>query len=182
VRATLSLPPRVKGPFTLVLEGRAVIDGRMVARRVVPAEDMMQAFLYRHLTPSQEMMVAAAGGRRPLGRPLVVDEEGPVRIPAGGVARVHIVAPPHPRMQELELELSDSPPGITLQGYEPVEGGLAIEIAADEDLAPVGLSDNLIVEASIEVERRGREGSAAARVNRVSLGVLPAIPFEVVRR
>ena len=46
--------PRTK-PVRLNLEGRATIQGREVAHAVVPAEDMMQAFAYRHLVPAQEL-------------------------------------------------------------------------------------------------------------------------------
>jgi len=61
-RITLAVPPlREKEPFSLTLEGRATIDGREVSHPVVPAEDMMQAFEYRHLVPSQELKVEVAG-------------------------------------------------------------------------------------------------------------------------
>jgi hypothetical protein len=73
---TLSAPPApLKDPLNLSLEGRATIEGREVIRPVVPAEDMMQAFAYRHLVPSQELKVivrkppaarvAPPGKRRP---------------------------------------------------------------------------------------------------------------------
>jgi hypothetical protein len=55
---TLSVPPSVaKDPINLSLEGRATIEGQQVIRPVVPAEDMMQAFAYRHLVPAQELKV-----------------------------------------------------------------------------------------------------------------------------
>jgi hypothetical protein len=55
---TLSVPPSVsKDPINLSLEGRATIEGQQVARPVVPAEDMMQAFAYHHLVPAQELKV-----------------------------------------------------------------------------------------------------------------------------
>ena len=42
-------------PVTLAIEGRAKIGGREVAREAVPAEDRMQAFLWRHLVPAQDL-------------------------------------------------------------------------------------------------------------------------------
>ncbi|MCX7008528.1 MAG: hypothetical protein NTY53_14970, partial [Kiritimatiellaeota bacterium] len=45
---------RTHEDFTLVIEGRALINGKEVAHDVVPAEDRMQAFLWRHLVPAQE--------------------------------------------------------------------------------------------------------------------------------
>jgi hypothetical protein len=44
-----------KQPVTLAVEGHAKIDGRDVAHDAVPAEDKMQAFLWRHLVPAAEL-------------------------------------------------------------------------------------------------------------------------------
>ena len=44
-----------KRPVKLVIEGRAKIGGREVVHEAVPAEDRMQAFLWRHLVPAAEM-------------------------------------------------------------------------------------------------------------------------------
>src|ERR1039457_5924028 len=62
VRLTLLAPavPTEK-PLALVLEGRAIIQGKEVVHLAVPAEDMMQAFAYRHLVPAKEMDVAISG-------------------------------------------------------------------------------------------------------------------------
>jgi hypothetical protein len=57
-RITLSVPPSLSNdPINLLLEGRATIEAQPVVRPVVPAEDMMQAFAYRHLVPAQELKV-----------------------------------------------------------------------------------------------------------------------------
>ncbi|QEH32364.1 putative subtilase-type serine protease precursor [Aquisphaera giovannonii] len=52
VRTTLEATP---GPVPLAVEGVARIDGREVIRRAVPAEDRMQAFLWRHLVPASDL-------------------------------------------------------------------------------------------------------------------------------
>jgi hypothetical protein len=44
-----------KQPVRLVVEGRARIAGREVVHEAVAAEDRMQAFLWRHLVPAEEM-------------------------------------------------------------------------------------------------------------------------------
>lgn len=44
-----------KEPVNLVIEGRANVGGAQVAHGAVPAEDRMQAFLWRHLVPAQEL-------------------------------------------------------------------------------------------------------------------------------
>ena len=44
-------------PLNLVLAGSAKIGDREIAHEVVPAEDRMQAFLWRHLVPATELKV-----------------------------------------------------------------------------------------------------------------------------
>jgi hypothetical protein len=68
-KMTLIVPANARGELlSLTLEGQAVIAGRALIRPAVPADDMMQAFLYRHLVPAQELKLAVAkrnfGGRR----------------------------------------------------------------------------------------------------------------------
>ena len=59
---TLTAPlTRERTIFTLTLEGRARTDTGDIVRPVVPAEDMMQAFFYRHLVPAQDLQVAIIG-------------------------------------------------------------------------------------------------------------------------
>ncbi len=179
VRITLSAPRRaLSEPITLSLEGRAVINTQLIARPVVPSEDMMQAFLYRHLTPSKELMVAVRGGRR-LGRNIRVAERTPISVRAGGTTRVRVDAPPHPRLGEIKLVLDQPPPGLAISDVSLVDGGIVLELTAGKDVQ-VGLEDNLIAEVSIDVERGPKDGEAEQKTQRVPLGYLPAIPIRVV--
>jgi hypothetical protein len=41
--------------ISLVVEGRAVVDKKEIVHEAVPAEDRMQAFLWRHLVPAQKL-------------------------------------------------------------------------------------------------------------------------------
>ena len=52
VRTTLT---QRTDPVSLTIEGRATIGEEEVAHDAVPAEDRMQAFLWRHLVPAQEL-------------------------------------------------------------------------------------------------------------------------------
>jgi hypothetical protein len=61
LKASRNTPPQT---FTLQMEGRAKTGDHVVNRPVVPAEEMMQAFLYRHLVPSQELVVSVRRPRR----------------------------------------------------------------------------------------------------------------------
>jgi len=71
VTITLKAPrQRITKPVNLNLEGSAKINGRTITRPVVPADDVMQAFLYRHLVPAKTLTVAMlnARGKKPTKR------------------------------------------------------------------------------------------------------------------
>lgn len=181
VRMTLTTPQTpLDKPTALQLEGRAQIAGRTVNRPVVPAEDMMQAFSYRHLTPSQELMVATLGGKRG-GPPIEVVGEGPVRIPAGGTAEVQIKTPAYRMLRQVKLELREPPNGVTLQDVTAAPTGLTLVLKADSSAVQVGAADNLIVEAFTEAPARGQNPDGQKK-SRASLGVLPAIPVEITQK
>jgi hypothetical protein len=180
VRMTLSTTARGGGdPFPLRVDGRAMIAGNVVTHAALPADDLMQAFLWRHLTPAQDLLVVVQGGRR-FGGLLRLADPTPIRIPAGGVQHVHIDAPQHPRLAELRLQLNEPPAGIILRDVSLDARGFSLELTADPDVAAVGLADNLIVEALLKVVHD--RGPRAGQTSEVLLGVLPAMPFEVVGR
>lgn len=193
LQMTLNAPRDVpQEPFSLHLEGRAEIAGAVVTRPVVPAEDMMQAFAYHHLVPQRELMVAAPRGRRV---PAVwrarlpnieVTSPTPVKIPLGGAAQVQVRVPTvfpgrmPAALEAVRFTLANSPRGLSLDAFRVGPAGVILTFKADPNIAQVGYSGNLIVEASAEIEQRRQEGKPA-RKRRIPLGVLPAIPFEVVR-
>jgi hypothetical protein len=178
VRMTLTAPAQPSDvPLALELEGTAQVAGKTVTRRVVPAEDMMQAFAYRHLVPAQQLVALVLGARRAASVPQLVGS-GPVKIPAGGTAQVRFFSPAMAFFRDsLHLELSDPPPGVTLQEVQKLPLGVALVLKADKDRA--GYADNLIVSMAVETEIPA-QGKQAARKQRFSLGVLPAIEFDVV--
>ena len=177
VRMTLTAPARPTAqPIELHMEGRAQIGGQMVSRPVIPAEQMMQAFAYLHLVPAQHLlaMVTRAGRNAPN---LALANGEPLRIPAGG----HMGADISLRSRfniPVHLELSDPPAGVTLQQVTATPGGFTLELAADEK--HIGYADNLIIDAYTETEVKNKAG-AVTHTQRIYLGTLPAIPFEIVK-
>ena len=145
VRLTLMAPPEpTEEPLRLSLEGRASVQGHAVVHPAVPAEDMMQAFAYRHLVPAKELDVAVSG--RFMNRmPLKILSATPVKIPAGGTARVRVGAPSSAFADRFRLELNEPPEGITLGNVSPVSEGAEIELRSDAAKAKPGLKGNLIV-------------------------------------
>ncbi len=120
VQVTLTAPPtELAEPVSLSLQGSALIQGQMQTRKAVPAEDMMQAFAYRHLVPARELEVAVL--KRPNPRATMTILSGsPVRMSPGGNARIE-VGLPGPRIAErAQFELSNPPEGISIQSASPV--------------------------------------------------------------
>lgn len=54
----IAVPYNYSGqPVPLLVEGTAEIEGKTVVIEAVPAEDMMQAFIYRHLVPADALLI-----------------------------------------------------------------------------------------------------------------------------
>ena len=166
-----------KGVFDLDLVGRAAIGGRSFVCAAVPAEDMMQAFAYRHLVPSAEGKVAIIGRGPGLG----IVERTPVRIPAGGTARlrIRIVVQAGRFPDGLQLELSEPPDGIALQSPSAERGDTDVVLTCDAAKQKPGVQGNLILLAYGERSRQLENGKPAGERQRTLLGAFPAIPFEI---
>jgi len=180
-RCTLGVPAEAPAePVALRLEGRVRIDGRDVRRPVVPADERMQAFIYRHLVPAQEFVVAVAGRRA--RAELTPAGDTPVRIQPGRPAAVRIAVSGGPFFKrvfpDLRWILSDPPEGIALKRASLSPDGFTLQLSADPAKVKPGLRGNLIVEVFLNQAVPGSQGKPAAR-RRVPVGALPAIPFEV---
>ena len=184
VRLTLTVPPQPQpAPLSLSLEGRATIEGHQVARLAVPADDMMQAFAYWHLVPASDLKVAVRRGAM-LRVPIKVSSPEPLEIPAGGTARFQVRVPPLPAnfAPKVQYELSEPPEGIALRNASPVRDGTELVLQCDAAKAKPGLKGNLIVNISAERVAQPANAKQQANRQRISLGTLPAIPFEIVAR
>jgi hypothetical protein len=206
VRVTLAVPPMLSaGAVSLCLEGRAMIEGKEVVRKAVGAEDMMQAFFYKHLVPASDLILvpedrarfrdaadrAAAGGRPTKASPAerrafqsqwAIASEQPAKIPAGATVEVQIRAPwrgPWHRGDETQVELSDPPEGIGVDRMSWTDKGLAIVLRGDAAKAKPGQKGNLIALAFNKSRVTAKDGKTQEM--RHLMGPLPAIPFEIVK-
>jgi hypothetical protein len=181
VRITLAPSQIQREPVRLVLEGRATVAGKEVVRQAVAAEDMMQAFFYRHLVAESELKLVVRRGAAFRTPPRTV---GPrvLEIPAGGAIglRVEATLPAKSQIEKVSYELNDPPPGISIQRISQNAGGSEIFLRCDAAKAKVGLQGNLIVDISGERTPPAANGKPAGARQRVPLGTLPAVPFEVV--
>lgn len=181
IYATLTAPRAPIGsPIALQLEGRAEINGQTVCRPAVPAEDMMQAFIYQHLVPSQELLVAVSAKKRPFP-PVKVLNELPLEIPLGGTAQLQIRVPKRADLDKIQWALWEPPKGLSLKEAAVLPNGFDITLQAENDATLAGNRNNLILEAFMEVQNTQKSGKKAPQTQRVPLGVLPAIPMSFTK-
>jgi hypothetical protein len=180
LRLTLTVPPESQAePCALSLVGQATIQQRQVTHAAVAADDLMQAFIYRHLVPASQLEVCITGSphRFTIGAAVA----GPIKIPPGGKVRVPVSAPTSTFLGEVHLELSDPPPGITIESVSLGREGGEIVIQSDPAVVKPGLKGNLIVNAfAVRTGESAGKGKAQRRKSRILLSALPAIPFEIV--
>ena len=172
VRISLTAPPRpLDAPVPIRIEGRAGIDGETIARDAVPADDLMQAFAYRHLVPAQDLLVAVANRRA--AQPVRLTCLLPVRITPGGSATITVETAKNARLSQIQLQLNDPPKSLTLGDVSVVPDGLAFTLNADADAMP-GIEDNLIVDAYLKPPLDAKPDAKPTFI-----GTLPAIPFQI---
>jgi hypothetical protein len=184
VQLTLTIPPAAaKETIRFVLEGRATIQGHEIVRIAAPADDMMQAFAYRHLVPAKELFVSTMG-RGPNQEGLKILNELPLKIPSGETLRIRIALPALRSLEKIQFELGEPPEGITIADSLLTNQGAEFILKSDAAKAKPGVKGNLIV--NIFGERTppanaSDKSAPASRRQRLPLGTLPAIPFEIIK-
>jgi hypothetical protein len=200
-RLTLAVASMLSGePMRVCLEGQAMIDGKEVVRQAVPAEEMTQAFFYKHLVPAgdftlvpedrfqfrQEAARAAAANkpankpapRRDFQHPMDILSRQPVEIPVDGAVEVQVRVYWSHNGQP-QVDLSDPPEGITVDRVSWNEKGIAVVFRADAQRAKPGLKGNLMANAFLQSTVTEKDGKT--REVRNLIGPMPAIPFEIVK-
>jgi hypothetical protein len=168
-------------PVMLTIQGRATIAGQKVLHDAVPAEDLMQAFFYRHLVPYQDLAVVVNGPDRPFLRDAFkILSALPVMIPAGGVAHIRVSAPGN-FANRFELRLDNPPDGLALTNVSAIPAGLELVVSCDAEKIKPGTLGNLIcavvprnLVAPESAKKPGKEPRKA-----VAVATLPAVPFTI---
>ncbi|GAB6185416.1 PPC domain-containing protein [Thermopirellula anaerolimosa] len=177
VRMTVTVPPSFSpDPLQPRLLGEAVIAGNTVTRQAVAADDLMQAFFYRHLVAADPWTIYV-GGRSRFTPALTPAGTLPVKLPVGGTATVRYWLPRFARganIAALQWELLEPNEGISLGKVSVSQDRISVPIQAAAELTP-GLQGNLILQLFSEQKRPNSNQSI-----KIFVGVLPAIPFEVV--
>ena len=167
-----------KEPFKLQLIGTAEVGGATFTRRAIPADNVMQAFLYRHLLPAKQLAVYVRPQKwKP--NPVRLLSKVPIKIPLGGETEVKIKFSWGKYLKSLKFMLSQPPKGLTLSKVKilPQNQGIAFTLQADSKNLKVGFSDNIMVEVIRENINKKRK-----KQSRSHAGFLPAIPIEIVEK
>jgi len=179
---TLKAPPQSsEKPVAIAIEGHALIGGKLVTRDAVPADDRMQAFLYRHLVPSKELAVTVNGAQRLFMRDAFkIISATPVKILPGGTARVRVSTPPGNFSERFKLELNNAPEGISLTTVSAIPAGLELVFACDAEKMKAGAMGNLICDVVPKNQGPATpQKKFGNQPRRGAVATLPAIPFTI---
>ncbi|MCK5000872.1 MAG: hypothetical protein KAS23_15120 [Anaerohalosphaera sp.] len=181
VRMTLRTPLTSSGkPIALVFTGSADVGGKTIARTAMPADNVMQAFLYRHLVPTNEFLVSITNRKWKMPV-LKLSGAGYVDLPIGGSTKVKLRdATKKPfAIKGIILQLHNPPEGLTLNGVQVKNGSVEFELKADKEIMKNDFVGNLIVEVFREYLPKSKDGKVSNQKRRNSLGFIPAIPVRV---
>jgi hypothetical protein len=145
------------------LEGSAVINGKTVCRPVVPAEDLMQAFIYQHLVSSEEQMVAVTEPATPFKISVEPQQKGYMELPLGKEISFNVTAIRSPGYDApIQIQLVNPPKGITVRkGNIPMDKDTAVVTLRIEAKTEPNLKENLIFNATMFVDREEKEQETA---------------------
>jgi len=171
-RFTITAPNRLpQKTVSPEIVGIAQVGGRVVTNSVVPVDDQMQAFLYRHLVPAQELVLAPVEKPARLVFHVKVPKSGTVDLPLGKEVKLYLEGRVQGGFKGAKLELDHPPEGISVvkswvgrkRLKEKAKNGKpkfaknqavgSLLLKAEAPLEP-GFETSLIVAA---VVRRGRE-------------------------
>ena len=180
VRVTINLPPvPSEKPIYFAMEGRATISNSSVIRQVKAADDMIQAFMYHQLVPAVDWIAIVSGppSSRP---PIKLVTPSPVKLKTGAETKLVVALDGRNPfvIAETQLQLIEAPDGISISGISAVPEGMAISIKAEPSKVKSHFKGNLIIEVFNEKTFPASKDKPAT-TRRYSMGLLPAIPFEI---
>ena len=156
VRMTVSAAANAAGPAIFPrLAGTAVIDGKTVSRPVLPAEDLMQAFLYQHLMPFREQVVVLREPAALFSASIAIPPSGLLALPAGKETAFPVSVARQPGFSgPIRFHLVNPPKGVTLRnGWIAAGKNTGTVTLRTEAKVELALRSNLIFAASTPIER-----------------------------
>ena len=172
-RFTITAPKQIKGKLlSPKIQGVGSVAGQDVKRLAVPVDDQMQAFLYRHLVPAQELILAPVSKVPPVVFEARLAKSGVLYLPSGTETWVGLDGAVNAKQRGFSVLLDSPPEGFSTEknGWigkkqlkekdkkgkprihkKDAAGG--IKIMVDESVKP-GTRLSLVVSAEV---RQGRD-------------------------
>jgi len=177
---TLTALPEEYDYINLVkLIGKAKIKGNEIVRRVIPADNTMQAFLYRHLVGAKESLFFCKKLNRRAKPPVRIIGSMPVKIKNGSETEIFFKSAVGRRIfKKLKIELDNPPEGITITNINLTANGFAIKLHADNKILKPNYKDNLIFAVYNNIPKPKNKKRKTNRKN-FRITTLPAVPIEI---
>ncbi|MCP4422595.1 MAG: hypothetical protein GY805_38785, partial [Chloroflexi bacterium] len=182
VRMTISAPPiKSKGITTpLKFIGTANIKNKKLTRQAIPSQDLTQAFLYRHLVPSQQFIAKVLKSKW-IAPKAILTNATPLQLSLGGQQQLDFKFRKNPKkFKKLQLQLDNPPAGITLSDTKVTPTGLTCKINIANEMTKKQFKGNLIIEAFTTRTPKQKNGKQK-KPQRNSAGYFPAIPIIITK-
>lgn len=180
ITVTVSASLKAAGKRALRVVGRATVGDKTLVRPVVPAENLMQAFLYQHLLPFQEETVWVTHSVVPYSVTPKLAAGGLVLSP-GQETAIPVTLTRRPGYEKpIRVDLVDPPKGISLRKVHFSAGqSQAMMIVFADSKVPPGLAGNLILSANMFIERAATPEEIAWRQKQAAKNAEPGKPGAV---
>jgi hypothetical protein len=170
-RLTITAPPDAPlGVVAPVIVGRATLNDQPLVRAAVGAEDVMQAFSYRHVVPTQEFVVAVIDGSL-FSLATSVPPEGLQVKPAAEASLTVRAIRQEGAKFPINLAVVDAPAGIAVKTAtipaDQDELPITLTVPAE---APVGGKFNVILSGTMATDKATATRTAPA----IAVTVIPA--------
>ncbi|EMI52321.1 peptidase [Rhodopirellula sallentina] len=178
-----------KEPFQLEMQGESggKRRGGAMVRPAIPAENMMQAFIWHHLVPVENWNVVVdgkRGGNMPFSIP-----NGVVKATLSLKKKTYLPIVPSSKNFDPEVifvDVEDPLDALQATIIQTNTGGFAIELDVDKESAAEEKQlqprerGNLLMSVYKEITAKPTEENPNPKPRRINYGYLPAIPFEVL--
>ncbi|WP_146394295.1 peptidase [Planctomycetes bacterium CA13] len=193
IRMTLKIPRKQADdasgqPIAMEMEGVSMPARRsrardQIIRPAVPAENMMQAFIWYHLVTVEKWNVVISGRARSAMPFSAIMPAPRVVLPQTGEFYVGLnLTDKKLKADDLGLEISAGPPGVSAEFFQAPNGAMAIKFTMEEKEIEPGLEGNLIISVYKDVMPKPTEENPEPKEYRVDYGYMPAIPFGIAEK